>query len=172
VDDTALDISRRSSADARAACRPVEAWARRLSELPPDFAGDGQLRINLTARYADLEALRFRLLEVPLTVLAEFKLDDFDEHFEGLIESDREYDAIMLRCGEEPDWPWEDGEDRYATTREYVVAFRAGVLVQPIVVDFASMAAFGVVDLIDGHHRTAAAHEAGARTIRAYEVLA
>jgi hypothetical protein len=108
---------------------------------------------------------------VPLAVLAEFKLDDFDEHFEGLIESDREYDAIMLRCSEEPEWAWEDGEERRAIACEYLAAFRAGVPVRPIVVDFASMAAFGVVALIDGHHRTAAAHEAGERTIRAYEVL-
>jgi hypothetical protein len=171
VDDTALDISRRSSADARAACRPVEACARRLSELASDFAGDGQLRIHLTARYADLEALRFRLLEVPLTVLADFKLDDFEDHFESLIESDREYDAVMLRCSEEPEWPWEDGEDRRAIAREYVAAFRAGAPVRPVLVDFEAMAQFGAVDLIDGHHRTQAAHEAGIRTMRAYEVL-
>jgi hypothetical protein len=173
VDDAAVDISSRSSADARAACRPVEARTRRLSELPPEVADDAQLRANLAARYGtDLEALHFQLIEVPLTVLTEFRLDDFDEHFESLIESDREYDAIMLRCGEEPEWAWEDGEERRAIACEYLTAFRAGVPVRPIVVDFASMAAFGVVALIDGHHRTAAAHEAGARTIMAHEILA
>lgn len=124
------------------------------------------------ARYGlDHEALRFRLLEIPLTVLAEHQLVDFDAHFESLIESDREYDAIMLRCGEEPDWPWQDGEERRVIAREYLTAFRAGVWVRPIVVDFFSMAEFDVIDLIDGHHRTQAAHEAGVAAIQAYEVL-
>ncbi len=41
-------------------------------------------------------------IAVPLSFLEDYRLEDFEEHFNGLIEADREYDAIMLRCGEEP----------------------------------------------------------------------
>lgn len=119
----------------------------------------------------DLDQLRFRLIAVPLRILEEYRLDDFEEHFEGLIETDREYDAIMLRCGEEPDWPWEDAEDRYLIARDYLDAFRAGRSVRPVMLDFVSMAEFDTVHIVDGHHRTQAAHEAGVADIPAYEVL-
>ncbi len=144
----------------------------RLRELRSERASHGELRSALTLRYGrDLGHLRFRLIEVPLAVLRDYRLDDFDAHFESLIESDREYDAIMLRCGEEPDWPWEDAEERYLIARAYRDAYRARLRVLPIVADFESMAEFKVVDVIDGHHRVLAAHEAGAAVIRAYEVF-
>lgn len=125
----------------------------------------------MAAHYGpDPDQLRFRLIAVPLRILDEYRLDDFEEHFEGLIESDREYDAIMLRCGEEPDWPWEDAEDRYLIARGYVELFRTGGSVRPVIVDFFSMAELATVYVVDGHHRTQAAHEAGVADILAYEV--
>lgn len=48
---------------------------------------------------------------------------------------------------------------------------RAGLPVLPIVVDFESVLEFGIVDFVDGYHRTQAAHEAGVDLINAYEVL-
>jgi len=119
----------------------------------------------------DLHHLRFRLLTVPLSMLGEYRLDDFDEHFESLVESDREYDSIMLLCGEEPDWPWEDAEDRRLIARGYVEAFRSGRDVRPVIIDFVSMADTGTIYVVDGHHRTQAAHEAGVAEILAYEVV-
>ncbi len=131
-----------------------------------------ELASSLAAHYGpDLDQLRFRLMAVPLTILEEYRLDDFEEHFEGLIEMDREYDAIMLRCGEEPDWLWEDAEDRYLIARRYVEAFRTGRRVRPVMLDFVSMAEFDTVHIVDGHHRTQAAHEAGVAEILALEVV-
>lgn len=77
----------------------------------------------------------------------------------------------MLRCGEEPDWPWEDAEDRYLIARGYLDAFRTGRSVRPVMLDFVSLAELGTVHIVDGHHRTQAAHEAGMAEILAYEVL-
>lgn len=76
-----------------------------------------------------------------------------------------------LHVSEAPDWPWEDAEERYVIARAYRDAFRAQRPLTPIVVDLESMAGFGIVDVIDGHHRTLAAHDAGMQAIRAYEVL-
>ena len=110
-----------------------------------------ELASSLAAHYGpDLDQLRFRLIAVPLRILEEYRLDDFDEHFEGLIETDREYDAIMLRCGEEPDWPWEDAEDRHLIARRYVEAFRTGRSVRPVILDFVSMAELDTVYVVDG----------------------
>lgn len=119
---------------------------------------------------ADLGQLRFRLIAVPLKVLDAYRLDDFAEHFEDLIESDREYDAIMLRCSEEPEWSWENAEDRYLIARTYVEVFRTGRSVGPIMVDF-SISGLTTVHIVDGHHRTQAAHEARMAEIAAYEVV-
>lgn len=119
----------------------------------------------------EVDQLRFRLIAVPLRILEEYRLDDFDEHFEGLIERDCEYDAIMLRCGEEPEWPWEDAEDRYLIFRRYVEAFRTGRSVRPVMLDFVSMAELDTVYVVDGRHRTQAAHEAGVAEILAFEVV-
>jgi hypothetical protein len=98
-------------------------------------------------------------------------LDDFDEEYEGLVARDHEYDAIMLLCGEEPDWPWEDAEDRYVIARRYVDAFSQGEDVRPIVVDLGTMADPDRIYIVDGHHRTQAAHEAGVAEIVACEVM-
>ncbi len=116
------------------------------------------------------EHLRFRLLDVPLSILGRYRLEDFDEHFEDLIECDREYDAIMLLCGEEPDWPWEDAEDRYLTAQGYVEAFQTGRCVRPVMLDFDCATKIGTAHVVDGHHRTHAAHEAGVAEILAYDV--
>ncbi len=140
-----------------------------LAELPHDFLDDAELLRNLVVRYGpDLKHLRFRLIAVPLSVLEDYRLEDFDEHFNGLIEADREYDAIMLRCGEEPGWPWEDAEDRFLIARGYVKAFETGRSVRPVMLDFSSMADLTIVDVIDGHHRIQAAHEAGVTELLAY----
>lgn len=143
-----------------------------LSELRHGIPDDAELLLNLAVRYGpDLVGLRFRLIGVPLRILEDYRLDDFDEHFEGLVEADREYDAIMLRCGEEPDWAWEDAEDRLLIAQGYVEAFNAGQGVRPVILDFSSLADLAIVDIIDGYHRIQAAHEAGVAEILAHELL-
>lgn len=143
-----------------------------MSALPRSLASDEEVRSSLAAYYGPrVDDLRFRLLAVPLQLLQDYRLDDFDEYFEDLIENDREYDAIMLRCGEEPDWAREDAEGRYLIARDYLDAFRTGRSVRPVMLDFVSMGEVGTIHIVDGHHRTQAAHEAGLTEIAAYEVL-
>lgn len=142
------------------------------SELRHGLADDAELESSLLAHYGPaLDRLRFRLIAVPLIVLEDYRLDDFEEHFESLVESDGEYDSIMLLCGEAPDWPWEDAEDRRLIARGYVEEFRSGRDVRPVIIDFVSMADTGTIYVVDGHHRTQAAHEAGVDEILAYEVV-
>ena len=165
-------MPRESSSHADPACRVLEGQLLALGELPRGLGEDAELAEVLRRHYGpDLDELRFRLIAVPLTLLESYRLDHFDEEYEGLMERDREYDAIMLLCGEEPDWPWEDAEDRYLIARHYVDAFSRGEDVRPIVVDLGTMADRDRIYIVDGHHRTQAAHEAGVAEILAYEVV-
>ena len=165
-------MPRESSSHADPACRVLKGRPLALGELPRGFGEDAELVENLRRHYGpDLDEVRFRLIAVPLTLLESYRLDDFDQEFEGLIERDREYDAIMLLCGEEPDWPWEDAEDRYLIARRYVDAFSRGEDVRPIVVDLGTMADPDRIHVVDGHHRAQAAHEAGVAEILAYAVM-
>jgi hypothetical protein len=143
-----------------------------LPELQHRLGEDPQLASVLRLHYGpNVAHLRFRLIGVPLTLLEDYRLDDFDEHFECLIERDHEYDATMLLCGEAPEWPWEDAEDRYLIARGYVDAFRTGKDIRPVVVDRFSMADLAPIYMVDGHHRTHAAHEAGVAELLAYEIV-
>ncbi len=66
------------------------------------------------------------------------------------------------------DWPWEEADDRFLIARGYVEAFETGRSVLPVMLDFSSLADLGIVEVIDGHHRIQAAHEAGVADILAY----
>ncbi|MGH2946497.1 MAG: hypothetical protein ACRDPC_09620 [Solirubrobacteraceae bacterium] len=116
--------------------------------------------------------LQLRLIEIPLRELDAFAVEDLPEFFEALIEEDRSYERAML-LHSEPVEAWNDAEERLFIVRDYIAQFRdhGAERVAPVLVDARRLGDLAMIDLIDGHHRVIAAHEAGVGSIRAWEVL-
>lgn len=134
---------------------------QRAYELDQVFDARGYGRI-------DRASYSFRLIEVPLSELTTYRIEDLEQTFREMIEADDAWEA-MTRDGEDPGFEHVNGRERYAITKEYVEKLRAGEELDPVVIDF-----YGLddrPDVLDGYHRLAAAFETGVERIRAFELM-
>lgn len=146
-------------------------------------AGDVDLERQLDARYGgDLSDYNFRLVELPIELLAAHIPEGGTEFYKGLAAEDAALEASVENSGEELsefeleqiEEEFQDGEERYAITSGYRDDYAASREVAAIVIDWIVRAegAEPTVELLDGFHRLAGAFSAGRTSVRAYELLA